>query len=144
MMGTTGRARIAPPVAIAAETPQMDMPDASGAAHSLLNLKYLRAMIVDDRPVDEIGLDNGAEAPEHDVGRKAERLRGLEAQARAHDNDGGLDVQFGPGGLFQFFGQLGKKFPTISPARRAMINPDSPVRFNDQPIPPLAALVEAI
>jgi len=34
---------IAPPVAIAAETPQMEIPDASGAAHSRLNLKYLRA-----------------------------------------------------------------------------------------------------
>src|ERR1700690_352472 len=44
MIGTTGRARMAPPVAIAAETPQMEMPDASGAAHSLLNLKYLRAI----------------------------------------------------------------------------------------------------
>ena len=43
MMGTTGRARMAPPVAIAAETPQMEMPEARGAAHSLLNLKYLRA-----------------------------------------------------------------------------------------------------
>ena len=39
-MGTTGRARIAPPVAMAAETPQMEMPEASGAAHSRLNLKY--------------------------------------------------------------------------------------------------------
>ena len=44
MMGTIGRARIAPPVAIAADTPQIDMPEASGAAHSRLNLKYLRAM----------------------------------------------------------------------------------------------------
>ena len=43
MMGTTGLARMATPVAIAAETPQIDMPEASGAAHSLLNLKYLRA-----------------------------------------------------------------------------------------------------
>ena len=43
MIGTTGRARMAPPVAIAAETPQMEMPEARGAAHSLLNLKYLRA-----------------------------------------------------------------------------------------------------
>ena len=32
MIGTTGRARIAPPVAMAAETPQIEMPDASGAA----------------------------------------------------------------------------------------------------------------
>jgi hypothetical protein len=44
MMGTTGRARIAPPVAMAADTPQMEIPDASGAAHSLLNLKYFREM----------------------------------------------------------------------------------------------------
>jgi hypothetical protein len=41
--GTTGRERIAPPVAIAAATPQIEMPDASGAAHSLLKPKYLRA-----------------------------------------------------------------------------------------------------
>ena len=44
MIGTTGRARIAAPVAMAAETPQMEMPEASGAAHSRLNLKNLRAM----------------------------------------------------------------------------------------------------
>src|SRR5512143_4165496 len=44
MIGTTGRALIAPPVAIAADTPQIEMPEAKGAAHSLLNLKYLRAM----------------------------------------------------------------------------------------------------
>src|SRR5215510_180544 len=43
MMGTTGRARIALPVAIAADTPQIEMPEASGAAHSRLNLKYFRA-----------------------------------------------------------------------------------------------------
>ena len=43
MIGTTGRARMAPPVAIAADTPQMEIPEARGAAHSLLNLKYLRA-----------------------------------------------------------------------------------------------------
>ena len=43
MIGTTGRARIAAPVVIAADTPQMEIPEASGAAHSRLNLKYLRA-----------------------------------------------------------------------------------------------------
>jgi hypothetical protein len=43
MMATTGRARIAAPVAIAAETPQIEMPDASGAAHSRLNLNHVRA-----------------------------------------------------------------------------------------------------
>src|SRR4030042_3977574 len=36
IIGTTGRALMAAPVAIAAETPQIDMPDARGAAHSLL------------------------------------------------------------------------------------------------------------
>jgi len=39
-----GRARIAPPVAIAAETPQIDTPEASGAAHSRLKPKPLRAI----------------------------------------------------------------------------------------------------
>ena len=43
MIGTTGRERMAAPVAMAAETPQMEMSDASGAAHSRLNLKYRRA-----------------------------------------------------------------------------------------------------
>ena len=43
MIGTTGRERMAPPVAMAAETPQMEMPEASGAAHSRLNLKYFLA-----------------------------------------------------------------------------------------------------
>jgi len=43
-MGTTGLARIAPPAAMAAETPQMEIPAAKGADHSLLNLKYLLAM----------------------------------------------------------------------------------------------------
>src|ERR1700747_2659284 len=42
--GTTGRARMAPPVAIAADTPQIEMPDASGAAHSRENPNHLRAM----------------------------------------------------------------------------------------------------
>src|SRR5665647_2974639 len=44
MIGTMGRALMAPPVAMAAETPQMEMPEARGADHSRLNLKYLRAM----------------------------------------------------------------------------------------------------
>ena len=44
IIGMIGRARIAPPVAIAAETPQMEMPEAKGAAHSRLNLKYLLAI----------------------------------------------------------------------------------------------------
>src|SRR5512136_1677145 len=44
MMGTIGRARMAPPVAMAADTPQMEMPEASDAAHSRLNLKYFLAM----------------------------------------------------------------------------------------------------
>ena len=43
MMGTTGRARIAAPVAMAAETPQIEIPDARGAAHSRLKRKYFRA-----------------------------------------------------------------------------------------------------
>jgi len=42
--GTIGRARIAPPTAIAADTPQIEIPDASGAAHSRLNPNHLRAM----------------------------------------------------------------------------------------------------
>ena len=41
--GTSGRARMAPPVAIAAETPQIEMPEASGAAHSRLKPNHLRA-----------------------------------------------------------------------------------------------------
>ena len=44
VIGTTGRARIALPVAIAADTPQIEIPDASGAAHSRLNPNHLRAM----------------------------------------------------------------------------------------------------
>src|SRR5262249_18175700 len=42
--GTIGRAGMAAPVAIAADTPQMEMPDASGAAHSRLKPNHLRAM----------------------------------------------------------------------------------------------------
>src|SRR4029077_15865840 len=41
--GTAGRARIAPPVAIAAATPQIEMPEASGTDHSLLKPNHLRA-----------------------------------------------------------------------------------------------------
>src|SRR5262245_33687982 len=44
MIGTTGRARMAAPVAMAADTPQMDIPEASGAAHSRLNPNQRRAM----------------------------------------------------------------------------------------------------
>ena len=43
MIGTTGRARIAAPVVMAAETPQMEIPEARGAAHSRLNRKTVRA-----------------------------------------------------------------------------------------------------
>ncbi len=42
--GTTGRARMAPPMAIAAETPQIEMPAASGADHSREKPNHLRAM----------------------------------------------------------------------------------------------------
>jgi hypothetical protein len=42
-MGTTGRALMAEPVAMAAETPQIEIPEASGTDHSWLNLKYMRA-----------------------------------------------------------------------------------------------------
>src|SRR5579862_336459 len=41
--GTTGRERMAPPTAIAADTPQIEMPDASGAAHSREKPNHLRA-----------------------------------------------------------------------------------------------------
>ena len=44
MIGTIGRARMAAPVAMAAETPQIETPEASGAAHSRVKLKYRRAM----------------------------------------------------------------------------------------------------
>jgi hypothetical protein len=43
MTGTTGRARMAAPVVMAADTPQMEMPEASGAAHSRLKPKKRRA-----------------------------------------------------------------------------------------------------
>jgi hypothetical protein len=42
--GTSGRARMAPPVAMAADTPQIEMPEASGAAHSRLKPNHWRAM----------------------------------------------------------------------------------------------------
>src|ERR1700739_456718 len=42
-IGMAGRARIALPVAIAAETPQIEIPEASGAAHSRLKPNHLRA-----------------------------------------------------------------------------------------------------
>ena len=41
-MGTIGRAPMAAPVAMAADTPQTEMPEASGTAHSRVNLKYFR------------------------------------------------------------------------------------------------------
>src|SRR5215472_12324044 len=44
IMGTMGRARMAAPVVIAADTPQIEIPEASGAAHSRLKWKYRRAM----------------------------------------------------------------------------------------------------
>ena len=40
--GMAGRARMAPPVAIAADTPQIEMPEASGAAHYRLKPNHLR------------------------------------------------------------------------------------------------------
>src|ERR1700680_4103817 len=41
--GTAGRARMAPPVAIEAATPQIEMPEASGADHSRLKPNHWRA-----------------------------------------------------------------------------------------------------
>ena len=43
MTATVGRARMAAPVAIAADTPQTEIPDASGAAHSRLKPNQTRA-----------------------------------------------------------------------------------------------------
>ena len=43
IVGIIWRALMALPVAIAAATPQMEMPDAMGAAHSGVNLKNFRA-----------------------------------------------------------------------------------------------------
>ena len=43
--GITGRARIAPPVAIAADTPQTEMPDASTADASRCSLNTRRASV---------------------------------------------------------------------------------------------------
>ena len=60
MIGTTGRALIAAPGGDGRRTPQIEMPEASGAAHSRLNLKNFRAIEVDQRPVDQVGLDDGA------------------------------------------------------------------------------------
>ena len=37
-------ALVTAPVAMAAETPQIEIPEARGAAHSRLNRKYFRAM----------------------------------------------------------------------------------------------------
>lgn len=54
MIATIGLARIAPPVAMAAETPQIEMPDARGAAHSFtekLGRTYKRCPITYYRPV---------------------------------------------------------------------------------------------
>jgi hypothetical protein len=48
---------MAPPVAIAAETPQIEMPEASGAAHSRLKPNQVRRDQINHRPVDQIGLD---------------------------------------------------------------------------------------
>ena len=42
-IGTAGLALMAPPVAIAAATPQIEMPDASGTDHSRLKPNHLRA-----------------------------------------------------------------------------------------------------
>ena len=43
MIGITGRALMAPPVAMAADTPHMEIPDARGAAHSLEKPNHFRA-----------------------------------------------------------------------------------------------------
>jgi hypothetical protein len=43
MTAAIGRARMAAAVAIAADTPQIEMPEASGAAHSRLKPNHLRA-----------------------------------------------------------------------------------------------------
>ena len=90
-MGTTGRARIAPPVAIAAETPQMEMPDARGGGPFPVELEVLSGDEINHRPVNQIGLDDRAKATEQNPPRQARILQRLDADACAHDDDGGFD-----------------------------------------------------
>ena len=100
MTGTIGRARIAAPVAIAAETPQIEIPEASGAAHSRLKRKNLRDQI-DQRPVDQVRFDDGCQSAEHYRPRQAGLLCCLDAEGGPQDDDGCLDIPLGPRRLSQ-------------------------------------------
>ena len=70
--GTTGRARIAPPIAIAAETPQIEMPDGERRRPFAIKAEPFARDVINHRPVDQISLDDGGDAAQHQRTGEAE------------------------------------------------------------------------
>ena len=54
-MGTMGRARIAPPVAMAAETPQMEMPECERGRPFPAEFEVPPGNVIGESPVDQVG-----------------------------------------------------------------------------------------
>src|SRR5271166_501768 len=107
--GTCGRARIAPPVAIAAATPQIEIPEASGRRPFATEAEALTRDEVNDRPVDEVGLDDRRD-PAQQEGRSEGELSGRgHGDEGAEDDDGDLDVELGADGAPEPFRERRKK-----------------------------------
>ena len=83
---------MAPPVAIAADTPQIEMPEASAVGPA--DVRH-QAVEVDDRPEDEISADDGTGALKQHGARQRSLVESRDAQKPAKQHDGRLDIQLG-------------------------------------------------
>jgi hypothetical protein len=92
---------MAPPVAIAAATPQIEIPEASG--------EPLAGHVIDHRPIDQIGLDDRGDAAQQDRGREVEAAGRGDGNGGAEDDDGDLDVEFRADRLLQPFREARKE-----------------------------------
>jgi len=134
MMGTIGRALIAEPVAIAAETPQIEIPLAS-APTLAAEFEILAGDEIDQRPVDQIRFYNRAQPAEHYRCCQSELFGGGHAEKSAENHDSGFDVQLRTDSLAHRLTEAGAKLPINRPTTRATMYPASAVRLSDQPSP---------
>ncbi len=95
---------------------------------------------VDERPVNQIGLDDGRQTAKHDRLDQFGGAGRLDAQRGAEDDDGRLDEPLRPRRFRQPLRRAGKKLPITSPTSRATIKPASPVRPSDCVMPKPARL----
>src|SRR4029077_233957 len=103
--GTTGRARIAPPTAMAAETPQIEMPEAERSRPFAIETEPFASDEIDHCPIDQIGLDDGGDAAQQQRACESELARRRHGEDAAENDDGNLDVELRP---HRFLHGLGK------------------------------------